>query len=84
MKRTTVRLPEPLLTEAKKLAADTGRTLTAVLEDALHEALARKQVTRNKSRVRFTTFGGRGLFPGVDLDNSAALLELMEQPHGAD
>jgi len=83
MSRTTVRLPGPLLGEVKKLAAETGRTLTAVLEDALREVLARKRPTRRPSRVRFTTFGGRGLRPGVDLDNSAALLELMERRDGA-
>ena len=82
MRRTTVRLPEPLLAEAKKLAAETGRTLTAVLEDALREVLARRRQTRVQRRVRFTTFDGRGLCPGVDLDNSAALLELMERPDG--
>lgn len=83
MRRTTVRLPEPLLAEAKKLAGETGRTLTAVLEDALREVLARRQQARVQSRVRFTTVGGRGLRPGVDLDNSAALLDLMERSDGA-
>lgn len=29
-------------------------------------------------RVQLPTFGGQGLLPGVDLDDSASLLELME------
>jgi hypothetical protein len=40
--RTTIRFDEKLLVEAKKHAAETGRTLTVVLEDAPREALARR------------------------------------------
>jgi len=29
--------------------------------------------------MRLPIFGGRGLQPGVDLDDGAALIELMEQ-----
>lgn len=83
MKRTTVRLDEPLLADAKKLAAETGRTLTAVLQDALREVLARRQHAKPGGRVKFTTFQGKGLYPGVDLDNSAALLDRMDRPDGA-
>ena len=79
MHRTTVRLPEPPVAEAKRVAAATGRTLAGVVEDALREALARRPRTRLRAPVSFTTYGGYGLCPGVDLDNSAALLERMER-----
>jgi hypothetical protein len=82
--RTTVRLDESLLVETKKLAAETGRTLTAVIEDALREVLSRRKQVRRSQGVKFTTYGGSGLRPGVDLDNSAALLELMHPPHDTD
>lgn len=39
MTRTTVRLPEPLLTEAKGVAQRTGRTFTQLLEDAVRAEL---------------------------------------------
>ena len=78
MKRTTVYLPESLLRDTKKLAAATGRTLTRVIEDALREVLARKKRSKPAPKPAFTTFHGKGLQPGVDLDNSAALLDLME------
>ena len=81
--RTTIRLDDPLLREAKKLASETGRTLTAVIEDALREVLARRRQPQPRSRVKFTTFGGKGLRPGVDLDDSAALLHLMESADDA-
>ena len=76
--RTTVRLDEHLLSEAKKLAAETGRTLTSVLEDALRDTLARRSDNAKRKRVRLRTAGRGGLLPGVDLDDSAALLETME------
>ena len=76
--RTTVRLDERLLAEAKKHAAETGRTLTAVLEDALRETLARRSTRVKRKPVRLKTVRGDGVRPGVDLDDTAALLDLME------
>ena len=76
--RTTVRLDERLLAEAKKRAAETGRTLAAVLEDALRETLARRSTRVKRRPVRLKTVKGDGVRPGVDLDDTAALLDLME------
>ena len=76
--RTTVRLDERLLAEAKQCAAETGRTLTAVLEDALRAALARRSPRVKRSPVRLKTVKGDGIRPGVDLDDTASLLDLME------
>jgi hypothetical protein len=78
MRRTTVRLNDQLLLEAKKLAASSGRSLTAVIEDALRAALARRAQPRPRRRTALATFKGRGLLPGVDLDDTAALLDRME------
>ena len=77
--RTTIRLNESLLAEAKKLALSTGRTLTAVIEDSLREALARNARPRRRRKLKLPVFGGRGLQPGVDLDDSASLLDRMER-----
>jgi len=76
--RTTVRLDERLLAEAKKYAAESGRTLTSVLEDALRQALAKRRERPRTNAVRLRTVTGSGVRPGVDLDDSASLLELME------
>lgn len=73
-----MRLDERLLAEAKKYAADTGRTLTAVLEDALRETLARRSARGKRKPIRLKTIRGDGIRPGVDLDDTAALLDLME------
>jgi len=75
--RTTINLPDHLLDDAKRLALETGDTLTAVIEGALRERLARRSTGRASS-VTLTTFGSEGLQPGVDLDDSSALMDLME------
>ncbi|MBI5719979.1 MAG: type II toxin-antitoxin system VapB family antitoxin [Burkholderiales bacterium] len=75
--RTTIRLDDDLLAQAKQHAAQTGKTLTAVLEHALRESLARRRSRAPGPRVRLKTFKGGGVRPGVDLDDSASLLDLM-------
>lgn len=78
--RTTLNLDDDLLTEAKRLAATRGTTLTAVMEDALRIVVRRAEESDRRQPVALPTFGepGAGFMPGVDLDDTAALLELME------
>lgn len=76
--RTTIKIDDQLLAEAKARAAASGRTLNAVVDDALREALARRPSKDRDRRRKLPTFSGSRLLPGVDLDDSAALLALME------
>ena len=76
--RTTIKIDDALLAAAKARAAQSGRTLNAVVEDALREALGRRDRAERPPRVQLPTFAGSRLRPGVDLDDGAALLELME------
>jgi hypothetical protein len=78
--RTTIRLDDDLLARAKALAARTGRSLTAVIEDALRAALAKGRTRRTKGRIALPRSGKGGLRPGVDLDDSKALLDSMDDP----
>lgn len=71
-------MDDGLLAEAKLFAARTGRTLTAVIEDAVRQFLAAGKRPRGRTPVDLPRFRGRGLQPGVDLDDTAALLERME------
>lgn len=77
--RTTIRLNPRLLAEAKKRAAETGRSLTAVISDALRESLGRRARESRRKPLRLRTVKGDGLQPGVDLDDTAALLDRMEE-----
>lgn len=76
--RTTIRLDDELLAKAKELAARTGRTLTAVIEDALRTALIQSRRRKRPERIELPPFGRGGPLPGVQLGDSAALLDLME------
>lgn len=82
MRRTTIRLEEDLLRAAKTTAAESGQTLTALIADCVRERVARRQRTKRRRPVKLITFKGSGVRPGVDLDNSAALLDLMEEGDG--
>ena len=74
--RKTVRLDDDLVRQAKALAARTGRTLTAVIEDGLREALARHRRRQERPPVALPTFKSKGLRSGVDLDDTAGLLDI--------
>ena len=77
--RTTVRIDDQLLREAKQYALEKGCTLTKLLEQSLNETLARsKHHPQNKS-ISLPTAGKGGLQPGVDLDDSASLLDIMDE-----
>jgi hypothetical protein len=76
--RTTVRLDPHLLKDAKKLAADTHRTLTKVIEDALREAIAKRGPAKRKRVELPISKHSGGLAPGLDLDNNATFTDLMD------
>lgn len=78
--RTTINLDEDLLRELKQLAASSRKTLGDVIEDALRESLAkmRSRSTRPQPTDLPISEQPLGLRPGVDLDNTASLLDVME------
>jgi len=76
--RTTINLPDELYGEVRRRASDEGRTVTSFLEQALRDALARREAGEKPPFV-VHPFRGGAVMPGVDLNDSAALLELMEE-----
>jgi hypothetical protein len=78
--RTTIRINDDLLRRAKKRAADEGRTLTSLVEDGLMLILSRTKASRRK-RVELPVSRARGgVRPGVDLNRSSDLEEVMNTP----
>jgi hypothetical protein len=76
--KTTINLPDRILAQAKKAARDSHLTLAEFIVGAVRESLARRQ---SKPLPVYPPPGKTaGLNPGVDLDDSAALLDLMEPP----
>ena len=78
-----MRIDDGLLAAAKEHAARTGRTLTSLFEDALRAFLALEKTSKRPEPTALPTFDGGGLCPGVDLDSSADLLDVMEGPRAA-
>jgi antitoxin component of RelBE/YafQ-DinJ toxin-antitoxin module len=76
--RTTITLDDALLVEIKTSAAQTARTMNQVITDAIRLGLARSAEAR-RAPVDLPVWHGGTLMPGVDLDNNAALLDLMDE-----
>jgi hypothetical protein len=76
--RTTIQLRDALLRRAKKRAAEEGRTLTSLLEEAVTLVLARP-AKQGRASVRIPVSKARGgLLPGVDLNRSSDLEAIMD------
>jgi len=78
--RTTVRLDDALMDQARREARRRGQTLTALVSEGLRLVLAKGSVVARRRPVALPvcTAGG-GTLPGVDLDDSSALLDIMEE-----
>jgi hypothetical protein len=75
--RTTVRLPEDLLTRAKRKAAAEGRTLTSLIEDGLRIVVADKPRPAKRKRVVLPVSAATGgPMPGFENMNFSELQEL--------
>lgn len=78
--RTTVRLDDALLEQAKREASRRRATLTALIEQGLRLVLAQSRSARERRRrvVLPVSRAAGGVLPGIDLNDSAALLDVME------
>ena len=76
--RTTVRLDDELLAEAKRYATRTGRTLTSLIDEGLREVLARGERRAPAKRVELLTGGEGGLRPGIRSDSFSEVLDQLD------
>lgn len=77
--RTTVNIDDALLAEAKERAIREGRSVGAVINDALREYMARRRAGSAPVRKEpVLTFRGNGVRPGVNLDCMSELLDIMD------
>jgi hypothetical protein len=75
--RTTVSIDDELLKSAKRRAAERGKTLGQVLEDALRRELAAPAPAERPIVPVFR--GGSGPRPGIDLTSNRALHEALDE-----
>ncbi len=72
--KTTVDIPQSLLDEAKKLAANNRTTVKALVEEGLRRVISEHQRSE-MFRLRKATFKGKGLQP----DMAGATWEAMRE-----
>ncbi len=81
--RTTIRIDDELYREVKTQAARSGRTVAAVLEDAVRRGLNPSE-QRVAGRYVVRTTGRGGLRPGVDLSSNSAVAEAVDEGESLD
>jgi hypothetical protein len=77
--RIVLDIDDDLIVHARSLAARSGRTLSAVVDDALRTFLAPEARSAMAAPFFWPTFDLGPPLPGVDLANSAALLDIMDE-----
>ena len=75
--RTTIRIKDSILLDAKKRALEEHISLTAFIEESLIDRLYHRKKTRSAGKP-LPTFMGTGLHPGVDLNDSKNLSDIMD------
>ncbi len=77
--KITLTVDESIIKAAKKRAASEGRSLSDVIGDALRLGLGLMGESRKaQCKFKLTVFDGRGLQPGVRLDDRRALFDSMD------
>jgi hypothetical protein len=76
--KTTLDLPDELLIEAKKAAAEQRRPLKALVEEGLRLVLRRPQRKTQSKRVRLVTVKG-GLPRNLDLSDREKMYDWIEK-----
>ena len=72
--RTTITLDDRLLERLKKRAAESGMTVSGLIERAVR-LLLQASAPQRRDRFDLVTFGKGGQFTALNIDKTAALLE---------
>ena len=72
--RTTITIDDGLLEDAKRNAEALNLTLSALIEAALRERLAKSKSSK-KPKFKLVTFGGDGLQPDITWDRVDHLID---------
>lgn len=70
---------DELYAEVRRIAARDGRTIASLVEEGLRAQLRRAAQGEHRPPFRVDVIEGRGLQSGVDLDDNAALADLMDR-----
>ena len=76
--RTTIDIQKQALALCRKKAAESGESRGDIVSEAVLEAYSIRPKATKRRRFTLPTSGTGGLHPGVDLDDSAALQDIMD------
>jgi len=80
--KTTIEISDPLLREARALAAAEGQTLREVVEAGLRQVLTARKAKRKAFRLRDASVAGKGLRKGLRYDDWGRILDLAYGDRG--
>ena len=81
--RVTLNIDDELYRRIKRRKADSGKTITALVDDAIRMYFARC-VDAPKPDTDLPVFHGTGVLPGINLYSHSSLLDTMEGPNDPD
>ena len=73
--RTTITLDDQLLARMKKRAAQSGTSVSRLIEQAVHLLMRTPPTARRKDGFELVTFGAGGHFSRHNIDKTSSLLE---------
>ena len=74
--RTTITLDDHLLAQVKRRAADSGTSVSRVVEQAVQLFMREPAIGNESEPFELVTFGAGGRFSRHNIDKASALLEL--------
>jgi len=80
MVRTTIRLDDALLDQARQEAQRRGTTLTTFIEQSMRNELARAKENGSRPKVKLLVSPRKGwVLPGVNINSNAELQAFLDQ-----
>jgi hypothetical protein len=76
---TNIHLDDQLFTRVQEAAAATGQTVDAVIANALDKTLESQKKSLAGEKVRLVRNDKMKIKPGIDINNSAELRDIMEE-----
>ena len=76
--KTTLEISDPLLDEARKIAARENTTLRALVEQGLRQVVTERKKPQKKFKLRNASFKGEGLTPEFQ---NASFAEILEEAY---
>jgi hypothetical protein len=73
--RTTITLDDRLFAHLKKRAAESGTSVSRLVEQAVRLLIRTPPTSRREDRFELVTFGAGGRFSRQNIDKTAALVE---------